>query len=120
MELNEIMDELKSLGKERMKKIYMSNAKEPVFGVSISAMKPIFKKIKYNQPLAEQLYSTGNYDAMYLAGMIAEPKKMVEEDFDRWIEGAYFYMASEFIVAVTLAETDIAFSVAAGLIAEKN
>ncbi|MBU3146858.1 DNA alkylation repair protein [Clostridium sp. CF012] len=113
MELNEIMDELKSLGKERTKKIYMSNgAKEPVFGVSISAMKPIFKKIKYNQSLAEQLYETGNYDAMYLAGMIAEPKKMVEEDFNRWIDGAYFYMISDFIVAVTLAETDIAFSVA--------
>nr|WP_312579221.1 DNA alkylation repair protein [Sedimentibacter sp.] len=113
MELNEIMDELKSLGKERTKKIYMGNgAKEPVFGVSISAIKPIFKKLKYNQSLAEQLYATGNYDAMYLAGMIAEPKKMTEEDFDRWIEGAYFHMISDYIVAVTLAETDIAFSVA--------
>ena len=111
MKLKEIMDELKSLGKERTKKIYMSNgAKEPVFGVAIKDMKPIFKKIKYNQSLAEQLYATGNYDAMYLAGMIAEPKKMTEEDFNRWIEGAYFYMISDFIVAVTLAETDIAFT----------
>lgn len=113
MELMEIMEELKSLGTERTKKTYISNgAKEPVFGVTISAMKPIFKKIKYNQNLAEQLYATGNYDAMYLAGMIAEPKKMTEEDFNRWIEGAYFYMISDFIVAVTLAETDIAFTVA--------
>ncbi|MEQ8155380.1 MAG: DNA alkylation repair protein [Clostridiaceae bacterium] len=113
MELNEIMEELKSLGTERTKKIYMGNgAKEPVFGVTISAMKPLFKKLKYNQSLAEQLYATGNYDAMYLAGMIAEPKKMIEEDFDRWIEDAYFYMISDFIVAVTLAETDIAFAVA--------
>ncbi|MCX8151395.1 MAG: DNA alkylation repair protein [Candidatus Bathyarchaeota archaeon] len=113
MELNEIMDELRSLGNDRTKKTYMSNgAKEPVFGVTISAMKPMFKRLKYNQPLAEQLYATGNYDAMYLAGMIAEPKKMTEEDFNRWIEGAYFYMISDFIVAVTLAETDIAFTVA--------
>jgi len=113
MQLNEIMDELKALGTERTKKKYMSSgAKEPLFGVTISAMKPLFKKLKYNQSLAEQLYATGNYDAMYLAGMIAEPKKMVEEDFNRWIDGAYFYMISEFIVAVTLAETDIAFSVA--------
>lgn len=113
MELKEIMDELKSLGNERTKKMYISNgAEEPVFGVTISAMKPIFKKIKYNQPLAEQLYATGNYDAMYLAGMIAESKKMTEEDFNRWIEGAYFYMISDFIVAVTLAETDIAFNIA--------
>lgn len=44
--------------------------------------------------------------------MIAEPKKMVEEDFNRWIEGAYFYMISDYIVAVTLAETDIACTVA--------
>lgn len=113
MELNKIIEELKSLGTERTKKIYMSNgAQEPVFGVTIGAMKPIFKKLKYNQPLAEQLYATGNYDAMYLAGMIAEPKKMSVEDFNRWIEGAYFYMISDYIVAVTLAEADIAFKVA--------
>ncbi|ACL77674.1 DNA alkylation repair protein [Ruminiclostridium cellulolyticum] len=113
MELNEIMEALKSLGNERTKKKYMSSgAKEPVFGVTISAMKPIFKKVKYNQTLAEQLFATGNYDAMYLAGMIAEPNKMKEDDFNRWIEGAYFYMISDYIVAVTLAETDIAFTVA--------
>lgn len=113
MELKEIMDELEYLGKERTKKTYIGNgAKEPVFGVTIGAMKPIFKKIKYNQSLSDELYATGNYDAMYLAGMIAEPKKMTEEDFDRWIEGAYFYMISDFIVAVTLAETDIDFALA--------
>jgi hypothetical protein len=113
MELNEIMEELKSLGTERTKKTYIRNgAKEPVFGVATGAMKPILKRVKYNQPLAEQLYATGNYDAMYLAGMIAEPKKMTKEDFDRWIDGAYFHMISDFIVAVTLAETDIAFAVA--------
>lgn len=113
MELQEIIDELKSLGTERTKKSYMSNgAQEPVFGVSINAMKPLFKKLKYNQFLSEQLYEAGIYDAMYLAGMIAEPNKMTEEDFDRWIKGAYFYMISDYIVAVTLAETDIAFKVA--------
>ncbi len=117
MELNEIMEELKSLGSERTKKTYIRNgAKEPVFGVATGAMKPILKKIGYNQSLTEQLYATGNYDAMYLAGMIAEPKKMTKEDFDHWIEGAYFYMISDFIVAVTLAETDIAFTVADGWI----
>ncbi|MBC8060044.1 MAG: DNA alkylation repair protein, partial [Clostridiaceae bacterium] len=47
------MDELKLLGTERTKKTYIKNgAQEPVFGVTISAMNPIFKKIRYNQPLA--------------------------------------------------------------------
>ncbi|WP_339245517.1 DNA alkylation repair protein [Paenibacillus sp. FSL R10-2796] len=109
MDLETVMQELEALGKERTKKIYLSNgAHEPLFGVATGQMKPIFRKIKHNQPLAEQLYATGNYDAMYFAGVIAEPKAMSESDFERWIASAYFYMLSDFVVAVTLAETDIA------------
>jgi 3-methyladenine DNA glycosylase AlkD len=104
-----VMQELKALGKERTRKIYLSNgAHEPLFGVSTGEMKPIFKKTKINQPLAEQLYATGNYDAMYFAGIIADPKAMTIGDFDRWMDTAYFYMLSDFVVAVTLAEADIA------------
>ncbi|MDQ1143956.1 3-methyladenine DNA glycosylase AlkD [Bacillus sp. SORGH_AS 510] len=113
MDFETVMQELEALGKERSKKMYISNgAHEPVFGVATGAMKPMAKKIKKNQPLAEQLYATGNYDAMYFAGVIADPKAMTEEDFDRWIEGAYFYMLSDYVVAVTLAEADIAQAVA--------
>ncbi|MEH7275335.1 DNA alkylation repair protein [Neobacillus vireti] len=113
MDFDIVMKELESLGKERIKKTYISNgAHEPLFGVATGAMKPLSKIIKKNQPLAEQLYSTGNYDAMYFAGIIADPKAMTEADFDRWIEAAYFYMLSDYVVAVTLAEADIAQKVA--------
>jgi 3-methyladenine DNA glycosylase AlkD len=113
MDQQTVMEELEALGKERMKKMYISNgAHEPVFGVATGAMKPIVKKIKKDQVLAEELYATGNYDAMYFAGIIADPKAMTESDFDRWIEGAYFYMLSDYVVAVTLAEADIAQDVA--------
>lgn len=113
MNVEMVMQELEALGKERTKKIYMSNgAQEPLFGVATGAMKPIAKKIKLNQPLAEALYATGNYDAMYFAGIIADPKAMTESDFERWIDGAYFYMLSDYVVAVTLAEADIAQQVA--------
>lgn len=109
MNVDMVMQELEALGKERTKKMYQSNgAREPLFGVATGAMKPIFRKIKHNQPLAEQLYATGNYDAMYFAGVIADPKAMSEADFERWMDGAYFYMLSDYVVAVTLAETDIA------------
>jgi 3-methyladenine DNA glycosylase AlkD len=121
MDLFEIMGEIKSLGTERTKKYYISQgAREPLFGVPSGALKPIAKKIKRNQTLAEELYATGNYDAMYLAGMIADPKKMTPADFDRWIEKAYFHMISDFIVAVTLAETDFAQEVADKFIASGN
>src|SRR3954454_17532719 len=113
MNLQMVMQELEALGKERTKKIYISNgAHEPLFGVATGAMKPIAKKIKINQSLADELYATGNYDAMYFAGIIADPIAMTESDFERWIDGAYFYMLSDFVVAVTLAEADIAQEVA--------
>ncbi|WP_151737558.1 DNA alkylation repair protein ['Paenibacillus yunnanensis' Narsing Rao et al. 2020] len=113
MNLETVMQELEALGKERTKKMYMSNgAHEPLFGVATGAMKPIFKRTGINQPLAEQLYATGNYDAMYFAGIIADPNGMTEADYDRWMDGAYFYMLSDFVVAVTLAEADIAQQVA--------
>lgn len=113
MNLELVMQELEALGKERTKKIYLSNgAHEPVFGAATGAMKPIVKKIKINQPLAEELYATGNYDAMYFAGIIADPKAMTEADYDRWMDAAYFYMLSDFVVAVTLSESDIAQEVA--------
>ncbi|MFC6333515.1 DNA alkylation repair protein [Paenibacillus septentrionalis] len=113
MNFESVMQELEALGKERLKKMYMSNgAREPLFGVATGAMKPIAKKIKINQSLAEELYATGNYDAMYFAGIIADPEAMTEADFDRWIDAAYFYMLSDYVVAVTLAEADIAQQVA--------
>lgn len=99
-------------------KMYLSNgAQEPLFGVATGAMKPIAKKIKINQALAEELYATGNYDAMYFAGVIADPKAMTVEDFDRWMDAAYFYMLSDYVVAVTLAEAPIAQEVADAWIA---
>jgi 3-methyladenine DNA glycosylase AlkD len=121
MDFETVMQELEVLGKERTKKIYISNgAHEPLFGVATGAMKPIAKKIKINQRLAEELYSTGNYDAMYFAGIIADPKAMTESDFDRWMDGAYFYMLSDYVVAVTLSESDIAQDVADQWIASGN
>jgi 3-methyladenine DNA glycosylase AlkD len=113
MDFKTVMQELEVLGKERTKKIYISNgAHEPLFGVPTGAMKPMAKKIKINQSLAEELYATGNYDAMYFAGIIADPNAMIETDYDRWMNSAYFYMLSDYVVAVTLSESAIAQEVA--------
>lgn len=108
-----VMAELEALGKERQKKYYISQgAKEPLFGVATGAMKSIMKKTGKDQALADRLYATGNYDAMYFAGMIAEPTTMTKDDFNRWMESAYFYMISDYIVAVTLAESALAQEIA--------
>jgi len=113
MIFEEVMQELQSLATEKTKKVYRDHGvKEPHWGVPTTAMRPLAKKIKRNQPLAEQLYATGNYDAMYFAGMIADPKVMTEKDFERWIDAAYFFMLSDYVVSVSLAETEFAQKVA--------
>jgi hypothetical protein len=38
--------------------------------------------------LALDLYDTGNYDAMYLAGLIADDAQMTKKDLQRWIANA--------------------------------
>lgn len=118
MEIQSILDELQSMASERIKKYYVGQgAEEPLFGSPTGAMKSILKRTGKNQALAEALYETGNYDAMYFAGVIAEPLKMSSADFERWISKAYFYMISDFIVAVTLSEAPIAQDVADRFIA---
>ncbi|MDM5337893.1 DNA alkylation repair protein [Fictibacillus enclensis] len=113
MDFETVMQELEVLGKERTKKMYLSNgAHEPLFGVATGAMKPLAKIIKINQRLAEELYATGNYDAMYFAGIIANPNGMTKADYNRWLDEAYFYMLSDYVVAVTLSESEIAQDVA--------
>ena len=69
MSAAEILKKLKSLGSESyantMKK---HGAAEPVYGVKIEELKKIQKQVKTDQELAVELYDSGVYDAMYLAG----------------------------------------------------
>lgn len=113
MEYAEVMTELEALGKERTKKMCLSNgAVEPLFGVTTGSIKPMRKAIKINQDLAEELYASRNYDAMYFAGVIADANAMTEADYDRWMDQAYCFMLADWVVAVTLSEADIAQEVA--------
>lgn len=112
-DLDTVMRELEALGTEHTKKSYLSRGvREPLFGVATGAMKPLKKRIGVDQALADRLWDTRNYDARYLAGMVADVRVMTEADFDRWVDGADYTMLSDFVVAVTLAESDLARPVA--------
>lgn len=111
--LDNIMKELQTLGNEQIKKIYINHgAKEPLYGVKTGDLKPIANRIKKDYELSMKLYETGNYDAMYLAGMIADSQKMTEENFYSWIEKAYCHGLSDYTVAITLAKSEIAQEIA--------
>jgi 3-methyladenine DNA glycosylase AlkD len=85
-----IMAELKKKGKESTRKIYARHgmATENMYGVSVADLKVIAKTIKGQQALACELYATGNMDAMYLAGMVADGAKMTSKQLNAWAEGA--------------------------------
>ena len=79
------------MGSDTCKQMLMRNygVKEPCFGVKIGDMKKIQKRIKTDHSLALDLYDTGNYDAMYLAGLIADDARMTRKDLSRWAKNAY-------------------------------
>src|SRR5260221_7127102 len=91
MPAKEILEELKPLGKESYKRVLVKNhwVKEPCFGVSVTELKKIQKLTGTDYQLALDLYDTGNYDAMYLAGLIADDARMTKKDLQGWAEKAY-------------------------------
>ncbi len=96
-----IMGELKNKGSEKTRKMYARHgmATERMFGVSMADLKVIAKTIKGQQPLACELYETGNLDAMYLAGMVADGSQMTKKELNGWAEGAAnLQMISEYTV----------------------
>src|SRR5882672_7799003 len=73
-----IMAELKKKGSAQTRKTYARHGmgSREMFGVKIADLKVVAKKIKGEQELACALYATGNLDAMYLAGIVADGAKM--------------------------------------------
>ncbi|HUG89877.1 MAG TPA: DNA alkylation repair protein [Planctomycetaceae bacterium] len=95
----EIIDELKALGSDSIKRVLIKHgAREPFFGVKIEHLKKIQKRLKTSHELALELYASGISDAMYLAGLIADDARMTRRDLNRWVKQAYWYMLSEYTV----------------------
>jgi len=106
MTVEEIMTELRGKGSESIKKILLNHGvKEPFFGVKVEHLKTIQKKIKKDYPLSKDLYATGNADAMYLAGLIADDKKMTPTDLQNWVKQAVSLNISEYTVPWVAAES---------------
>lgn len=102
-----IVKELKPLGSEAYKKVLRNHGiPEPFYGVKIEELKKIQKRIKKDYQLALGLYATGIYDAMYLAGLIADDGKMTKKDLRHWLAGANCRMLSEYTVPWVAAESN--------------
>jgi hypothetical protein len=99
MTVQQIMTELKSMGSDSIRTLLMKHGiKEPLFGVKVEHLKIIQKKVKKDYQLAKYLYATGNADAMYLAGLIADDEKMTVADLQTWVRQALSQNISEYTV----------------------
>jgi 3-methyladenine DNA glycosylase AlkD len=113
MTLNQVMNELKSYGNESTKRVFINHgAREPFFGVKVQDLKKLVNKIRKDYKLSIELYDTGNSDAMYLAGLIADEKAMTRQDLQKWVEGAYWYMISDYTVPWIAAESNFGMELA--------
>jgi 3-methyladenine DNA glycosylase AlkD len=113
MNIKETLEELKSYSNESTKKVLLKHgAKEPFYGVKVENLKKIQKKIKKDYTLALALYDTGISDAMYLAGLIADDKKMTKENLHHWAKNATWSMISEYTVPWVAAESNYGYELA--------
>ncbi len=119
--VSEILSELERLGDAQTKKTFAKHgAKEPFFGVKVEYLKQVLKKTKKNHELSLGLYKTGNSDAMYLAGLMADETKITEAQLNEWVANAYWSYLSEYAVPWVASETPFGFKLGLEWIESSN
>ena len=113
MTCSDIMQQLQAMATESTKRTFLNHgAKEPVYGVKVGDLKTIQKKVKKNHELSLELYKTGNSDAQYLAGLIADEKQITKEQLQDWANTASWHMQSEYTVPWIAAESPYGYVLA--------
>jgi 3-methyladenine DNA glycosylase AlkD len=106
MQLKEMMAELEKRGSESIKKtLQRHGAPNAMFGVKVGDMKVLMKKAGKDHALALALWDTGNADAMYLAGLMADAQQITAKELERWAKNSTWQMLSEYSVAGVAADS---------------
>jgi 3-methyladenine DNA glycosylase AlkD len=105
--VSKVMKSLKAKGSAQTRKTYERHGAsgDQLFGVKVADLKVIAKGIKGEQQLALELFETGNYDAMYLAGMVADGNQMTKAQLNGWARNARWQWVSEYIVPWVASES---------------
>jgi 3-methyladenine DNA glycosylase AlkD len=106
--LKETMRTLKEMGTAQNVKVYRRHgAGNKLYGVSFANLGKLKRQIKVDHKLAEQLWKSGNTDAMSLAAMIAEPAAFTTSSADRWAKDVRYYLLADLLGGL-IAKSDIA------------
>lgn len=101
MTLKQTMAALKKMGTAQNRKVYARHgAGENMFGVSFANLNALRKQIGIDHTLAEQLWQTGNVDAMSLATMIADPDAFTASSADAWLRQVDYALLGSLLAGV--------------------
>lgn len=121
MTAQQILAEIEPLGTESYRKVLRNHGiAGPLYGVKISDLKKYEKMFRKNYQLAKDLYATGVYDAMYLAGLIADEKAMTPDDLNDWLGKAESDAIAEYAVAWVAADGPHGWALALDWIESKD
>ncbi len=121
MTSKEVLKKLEQSGNEGTAKILMKHgAKAPCYGVKVEELKKIQKLVKTNHALASELFNSGIFDAMYLAGLIMDGAEMTKKELTAWAETNYGSSISSYTVPWVASENKLGLELALQWIESKK
>jgi 3-methyladenine DNA glycosylase AlkD len=106
MNSTEILKKLKQLGNEGTANVLMKHgAKNPCYGVKVEELKKIKKLVKTDHDLAMELFNSGVFDAMYLAGLVMDGSTMTKKELQAWADTNYGSSISSYTVPWVASES---------------
>lgn len=103
MKVKDLLKELEGLGSEKgRKQNTKQGAHENQFGAKLGDIRKVAKKVKKGNPLAQELWETGNIDARMLAILLMEPKKLSSEELLALTESIRFTRVSDWMDSYVL------------------
>jgi 3-methyladenine DNA glycosylase AlkD len=99
MTVQEVLAKLETLGNETVRTRNKKNgASDHQFGVQLGDLRKVAEKIKTNDPLALELWETGNVDAQLLATLLIQPKNLSRDQLDHLVRTIHFSQVADWLI----------------------
>ncbi len=103
MTKTQLMRKLKAAGSAQTRKILGRHGVQgELYGAPHAELAKLKRTIKVDHDLAEELWATGNFDARYLATMIADPASMTSKRLNAWARDLDCYPITDGFAALAV------------------
>lgn len=101
MNADQVLSSLEKKGKAQTQKIYRRHGVlGPCYGVSYADMQAFTKSLQCDHALSLALWKSGVHDARVLATRVADPEKLEERDFERWLGDVDNYILDDAVASL--------------------